>query len=1034
MAFVRKNWVNKETSSSKKLALNRLKKKIDSSPGGPTRTTFTSVDNLALRVIEALADWEDKGRPGARKTFASISDYFKAKSPSAPIQLLDFNTTLLGRENEVQALREFAASEIQRAFILSGRGGIGKSKILHDWAKSSPEALIFLKDEPLWYEDSEKEISIDTKILVVDDAHRHDDLGTVMQILHDRPANRSLKIVVSTRPGGAMRLSQQIYREIDPAEVTSFPELQELTTKQSRALAEQVLGPGFRRFADYLAQIGSNSPFVIVAGGRLIASRKIDPSSLTTLGEFRATVFNCFLEELNLQGPEFAIDPPLDLLHLVAALGPVDAQSPEFQKCAEGFFERPLDEVLSTIDALSKHGVLTTRPKPVRIVPDVLGDFILEQRCLGGNNCTTHYADRVYDQFGAHSLKNLMRNLAELDWRVGRQGETGLGLLDAIWAEIHKRFDAGDEYLRHRILTELSSAAIYQPSEVIALIRTAIDRPVVVDDAHGLTGTRSGQDYVLSVLPSLLEATAHHPSWLRESVDTLWELSRRDSIRDSDSNSAKAVIKRLSSWQLFKNVWLNFAMLLQAIRLAKRSDAFDGEFNPFVVIGEILEREGEINSWEDENTISFGSFGLNYEVVGPVRENALDYLETAVQSDGSQAYRAVELMERLLHNFLNRGTRVTSNEEIVWQNRERSRCLNILVARFVAPASTILRAQIYDAVRSGTAINCPEQIQEASKAELEKFEVDDAVRVVDAICTGQGDLPILSRDLNSIDWERPINTLMSEGRLALERLESDSTRRVSFVMHQLLSCMNGRVKVSGFNLYMRAFLDDPEFLSEMADSLVGHPEVERLVNHLSGVLYAMRAGQPVLFRQKAWGFLNLGSRTPIRAAAFALRVFEDAVGEDVALIKAYGGFHDPVVKQGALGAIAYMGKFANLQTQLLDAAIAIDAGGDPQVASELADAFGPYGVPLTLLNSAQAAALASQFLPVKDWDSQQQAIPRFLSKFVSLFPDETFELLLNRIRVAETARLHSNYSFHTFGFVHLGVSFEAVRAEKRLVP
>jgi hypothetical protein len=73
-----------------------------------------------------------------------------------------------------------------------------------------------------------------------------------------------------------------------------------------------------------------------------------------------------------------------------------------------------------------------------------------------------------------------------------------------------------------------------------------------------------------------------------------------------------------------------------------------------------------------------------------------------------------------------------------------------------------------------------------------------------------------------------------------------------------------------------------------------------------------------------------------------------------------------------------------------------------------------------------------EFLPVKDWDSQQQAIPRFLSKFVSIFPDETFELLLNRIRVEETARLQGDYSFHTFGFVHLGVSFEAVRAEKRL--
>ena len=60
-----------------------------------------------------------------------------------------------------------------------------------------------------------------------------------------------------------------------------------------------------------------------------------------------------------------------------------------------------------------------------------------------------------------------MRNLAELDWRRGQSGETGLNLLDGIWADIYQRFRAGDEYARHQILTDLSGAAIYQPDHVM---------------------------------------------------------------------------------------------------------------------------------------------------------------------------------------------------------------------------------------------------------------------------------------------------------------------------------------------------------------------------------------------------------------------------------------------------------------------------------------------------------------------------------------------------------------------------------------
>ena len=105
-------------------------------------------------------------------------------------------------------------------------------------------------------------------------------------------------------------------------------------------------------------------------------------------------------------------------------------------------------------------------------------------------------------------------------------------------------------------------------------------------------------------------------------------------------------------------------MLVEAIRLTKRADAFTSDYTPFSIIRQILEREGEFNEWQDEMTFSFGGFGLNYAAVGPVRESALDYLDCALEGNGSAALQAVYVMEDLLHNYLNRVVRESSEDEI----------------------------------------------------------------------------------------------------------------------------------------------------------------------------------------------------------------------------------------------------------------------------------------------------------------------------------------------------------------------------------
>lgn len=1025
----RTSWRNEERDPAKKKALDAFKATVT---GRHTPDYFSTTEGLALAVILALQQWEEQGRPGARKTFSATADYFAGKNPTGHFQILDFGTTLLGRDEQIRALNEFVADGTQRVCILSGRGGIGKSKILHDWANANPDEVIFLKDEPHWHEDSEKEIPVTCRTVVVDDAHRQETFGKVLQILQDTVGHRNLKLIISTRPGSSTRLAQQVYLKVDPSQVTQLPELQELDREQSRALALQVLGDEFQNYANHLAEIGSNSPLVIVAGGRLIAKRKINPSTLTTLQDFRSTIFNRLLEEMDISGPKFIIDPPIQVLHLIAALGPVDVEKHEFQQSAHAILGRPVDEILSTIDALASNGIITPRPKPVRIIPDVLSDYILEDRCISPSGQATLYADRIYEHFGAHSLKELMRNLAELDWRRGQAGETGLNLLHGIWADIHQRFRLGDEYVRHSILSDLAGAAIYQPDNVISLVRAAIDDPVQIDPSGGGSHYRVGQDYVLSALPNLLEATAYHPDRLKESVTTLWELAKRGDGRAVMDGGAKSVLKRLASWHRFGNPALNFAMLVQAIRLAGREDAFTGDFTPFRLINQILERDGEYSEWRDDNTYSFGGFGLNYAAVGPVRESALDYLEFALAGDGAPALGVIPIMENLLHSFLTRMGRERTAEEDEWQNRERERCLKALIHRYGEPGNSLLRAKIYDALRSATAINCPQAVRQVATAALAEIEVDDAVAVVDSICTADHELPILSTEFDEIRWERPITELMTKGRSSLERLIAGAGNQARFTIDQTCACIEVRVKTGGFHRFMLAFADRPDYLAEMADQMIAHPKVDEMIGHLSSVLNSIHGADPAAFRQRASSALESGAVHVIRAAANNLRVFEGATEEDIAVIQAYGGYHDPVAKRGAIFAITYMGKFIELRQSLKDAVLSIHTDGDQTVASDLADAFGPYGVPLTMLTREEAAAVASEFLLVKDWEFDQGAVPRFLGRFVGLFPDETYDLLLRRIELNADARKNNQPSFQTFNLVQGHISFGSVPAEKRL--
>jgi hypothetical protein len=137
------------------------------------------------------------------------------------------------------------------------------------------------------------------------------------------------------------------------------------------------------------------------------------------------------------------------------------------------------------------------------------------------------------------------------------------------------------------------------------------------------------------------------------------------------------------------------------------------------------------------------------------------------------------------------------------------------------------------------------------------------------------------------------------------------------------------------------------------------------------------------------------------------------------------------VKRHALHAVAYMGGNTRIVPELLSAALSVDIGTDQTLADSLTEAFGPYGVPLSLLSEETIVLLLAKFVPFEDLDIRQGAIPRFLSQVASTFPVQVLEFLIQRIHIEESKRQAHEWNYRALGIDHHAISFAGSPGERK---
>ncbi len=665
------------------------------------------VRTLDLEVARSLVDRHFG--PDWRKLFLGLSPLAPFLIPDRyfekllrPDRFFTHHWDLVGRLDVISELQNFAQSTEQVA-IMSGRGGIGKSKILQAF---SMEAKGENCDRMLWFVEEGipltpevfSELPIRPTLLIVDDAHRRDDLALLLA--HAKRLSQ-VKLLFSSRPQGIDVLQGLLSRSgFDKTEVRILPELKHLDRPNVSALARQALGCDHAHLADQLAAVTRDCPLVTVVGGRLLAQRAINPALLERDEDFRYTVLSRFKDEmLGKVGQE---NPPFyrSLLEVISATAPFYSDDRKFAELVAASIEKSLDlnerkgaatpeRVISAVGQLEKVGLLLRRGRSLRITPDVLADHVLANLCVAANGIPTGIAEILFDHFLEHSPERVLRNLAELDWRIERSSGKGIDLLAKIWTKLEHDFRAGDSHSRLKLLEIVKQAAYFQPAPALRYVRLAYEILQKPDNPNPAEIFPLSNESLLTELPEILQHAAFSMDYLQECCELLWRLGRSDSRQlNPFPNHAIRILQSLAKYEPNKPLSFNVIVLDCLETWLLEPGAFDFTHSPLSILEELLERTGDVSE-SDGAKLVVSNFFINPQSTRRVRNRAIEILRrAALDAKPKVGISILEIFGSLLHDRFKFGATPNSPKYYTdWlpEKLEALRCIQEIVTHAPSP-------------------------------------------------------------------------------------------------------------------------------------------------------------------------------------------------------------------------------------------------------------------------------------------------------------------------------------------------------------
>lgn len=669
---------------------------------GPLEHRMSSVETTLGQLTATV----DVLTTPAVQAFLPTSEFFRGLLDRR--RLFHHGFEHIGQARPLALLSNFAKPGPFRIALLPGRGGIGKTRLLLAFARGAEQndpnvAVRFLVENVPLTNQALHEIPKKPCIIVVDDAHRCQQIGVLLAYSQQRP---DVKIVLATRPHGLDRLRVEVTRAgFDANEVTAFPAMRALAPEDIRELARAALGKWSDRsdVVDRLAQVTRDCPLATVIGGRLLEENAVAPELLAHDDAFRHEVFNRFRDErLGQLGPEIPVELARRVLQVLAAVNPIraDGNEPLIQQIASQVQSDSV-QVATLIGELEAIELLSRRGNLLRLTPDVLADHILETACLTPQNRPTGFAEAIFDRFRQTCAGNVLRNLSELDWRIRSASRAEGRLLDRLWAAIETTFQDGTFKTRSEILSLVSDVAHFQPRQVLNLAQMAASLPVPESrEVEWLGDFPIRPPDLRDQLPRLLRHCVYTTSTLGGALDLLWNLGI-GGVASSENNSDNPfrVIGEVAKFEYFGLWWIAEGIAQRVRAWSRLPDGARFRTELLGIIEPLLAKTGGA-AWSEGDTVRLESFHIPYREVQKARRTSFATLQEMLDLDDvSVQLRCLALLEGALNGPMPVGRLAVTDEVLADWEPDQLEILDLLNQFLVIARPDVVRLRVFEAVR-----------------------------------------------------------------------------------------------------------------------------------------------------------------------------------------------------------------------------------------------------------------------------------------------------------------------------------------------
>lgn len=556
--------------------------------------------------------------------------------------------TLTGRESELSELQHLVSRRDPVIFVV-GRGGIGKTRLLAELGRTQLDrAVRFGIGEALTREAFDL-LPPGDPIVVFDDAAEADKRMPSL-IEGVRAARPDATVVLATRPSALPELLLHLdITEASAAAVTV--NIQDLTITAAEQLAALALHEAASEEAvEALASIGYDCPLMIMVGAHLIRHGDLQPARIGASHELRERILTKFVDVVvrgvNGDNHQAALDA-------VAALQPARLDQTEFQTALLELSGLSMRTLHNTLDRLEDLGLILRNGQSVRIVPDLLGEAVLERALVSRGGSDKQVAASLAQLARGMALTNAIRNVSVIDWRRRSNHESALA--DVLWSALNVAVVASPNSERKRLASAVAAVAAVHPARALELARTVLEHPAgdeldPLSTMWGGTGFLTHEDCKRALGP-LVRNAAHNQTHLEEAMQILRDIAAGDSRpTDRTSGNAYSLLKEIGEYAPGRS------RLSDHRRYADEIGAWLREYpsSPhrgiwLKLLDPLLAQHVDITKTRGMS-ISFGRADIDVTVTAPVRRRVIDIAAEHLSPTSPIAMQAVELLDRALRS------------------------------------------------------------------------------------------------------------------------------------------------------------------------------------------------------------------------------------------------------------------------------------------------------------------------------------------------------------------------------------------------